>query len=132
LAHEYGHRAEAYELAVKGLDFAEWHGVPPNARPWFVRVFCSECNRLSSNNEVSTMTIETPEQAAQAQAQMEDFARLAHDVKIAVEALEDAFCGLADWPEHLFETMPELSAAAKTVADNARDWAKVGNADFEP
>jgi recombinational DNA repair protein (RecF pathway) len=46
LAHEHGRRAEAYELAVKGLDFAEWHGVLPNTWPWFVRVFCSECNRL--------------------------------------------------------------------------------------
>ena len=46
LAHEHGHRAEAYELAIKGLDFAEWHGVLPNTWSWFVRVFCSECNRL--------------------------------------------------------------------------------------
>ena len=46
LARQYGLRAEAYKLAVKGPDFAEWHDVPPSAWPLFVRVFCSECNRL--------------------------------------------------------------------------------------
>jgi hypothetical protein len=45
------------------------------------------------------MPNQTPEQAARAQAQMEDFARLAYNVKRTVDALEDAFCGLADWPE---------------------------------
>jgi hypothetical protein len=46
LAHEHGHRAEAYELAVKGLDFAEWHGVPPNEWAYFTSLFCDACNRL--------------------------------------------------------------------------------------
>jgi hypothetical protein len=46
LAHEHGHRAEAYELAVKGLDFAEWHDVPPNRWAYFTSLFCDACNRL--------------------------------------------------------------------------------------
>jgi hypothetical protein len=66
------------------------------------------------------------------QEQMENLARLAHGVKLAVERLEDEFCGLGDYPEHLFTSMRRLSAAAKAVADISLDWAQVSNADFEP
>jgi hypothetical protein len=76
--------------------------------------------------------METPEQAERAQCQMEGFARLAHNVKRAVETLEDEFCGLADWPEDLGEQIPQLAAAANLVAAAALDWASMCNADFDP
>src|SRR5262245_25288962 len=66
------------------------------------------------------MTIETPEQAEAAQQQMEEFARLAHDVKAAVERLKDAFCELADSPTSVAEALVQLSAAAATVANDGR------------
>jgi hypothetical protein len=78
------------------------------------------------------MPNQTPEQAARAQAQMEDFARLAYNVKRAVDALEDAFCGLSDWPEGIGETMPKLAAAANLAADWSCDWAQLGNCEFDP
>jgi hypothetical protein len=78
------------------------------------------------------MTIETLEQAAQAQQQIEDFARLARDAKIAVEQLADAFTELADWPEDIGAAMPELIAAANDIADGAWDWAKEGDCEFDP
>jgi hypothetical protein len=76
--------------------------------------------------------METPEQAERAQCQMEDFARLAHNVKRAVERLEEEFCGLADWPEDIGEKMPQLAATANFVADAALDWARMCNTDFDP
>jgi hypothetical protein len=53
-------------------------------------------------------------------------------VKIAVEALEDAFCGLADWPEDIGDAMPRLSCIADNIADAAFEWAQMCNADFDP
>jgi hypothetical protein len=73
------------------------------------------------------VTTETPEQVARAQEQIENFFHLAPDVQIAVEALEDAFCGLADFPEAIGEAMPQLSAAAHAVAGSAQGWAMLGN-----
>jgi hypothetical protein len=46
LAQAHGHRAEAYQLAVKAEDFAEWHDVPLDERLRFARLFCAECNRI--------------------------------------------------------------------------------------
>jgi hypothetical protein len=46
LAQAHGHRAEAYELAVKAEDLADWHDVPFDERLRFVRLFCAECNRI--------------------------------------------------------------------------------------
>jgi hypothetical protein len=46
LARSHGLRAEAYELAVKAEDLAEWHDVSFEERLRFVRTFCAECNRL--------------------------------------------------------------------------------------
>jgi hypothetical protein len=77
------------------------------------------------------MAIETSE-FERAQTQMENFARLAWAMKRAVEALEDEFCGLADWPEAIGEAMPQLAAAANVIADWALEWAQVSNADFDP
>jgi hypothetical protein len=74
----------------------------------------------------------TMEEFARSQEQMESFARLAHGVKVAVAALEDEFCGLADWPELIGEMMPRLAAAANAVANAACEWASVSNADFDP
>jgi hypothetical protein len=42
LAQAHGHRAEAYELAVKAEDFAEWHDVPLDERLRFARLFCAD------------------------------------------------------------------------------------------
>jgi hypothetical protein len=78
------------------------------------------------------MAIETLEEAAQAQLRMEDFARRAYAAKLAVEALEDAFIGLGDWPEDIGEAMPQLSRLAKDVADWSFDWAQMSNTDFDP
>jgi hypothetical protein len=78
------------------------------------------------------MAIETPEQAARAQAQIERFACLAHAVLRAVEVLEDEFTGLTDWPEAIGETMPRLSAAAELIASAAWEWAAQCNVDFDP
>jgi plasmid stabilization system protein ParE len=72
------------------------------------------------------MTIETPEQARRAQQQIEDVARLAAAVQRAVRKLEDEFCGLSDFPEHLAEAMPRLSAAANDCASITREWADIG------
>jgi len=75
---------------------------------------------------------ETAEQAAASQQQIEQFAFLAHATKAAVIKLKDAFGALADYPISVQEAMEELSTAAAIVADDARDWAKEGNADFNP
>jgi hypothetical protein len=66
------------------------------------------------------------------QAKIEDFARLACEMMRAVEALEDAFTGLVDWPEHIGKTMSVLAKAAKFIADEAREWARVSLANFNP
>jgi hypothetical protein len=66
------------------------------------------------------------------QAQMEAFARQAHAVKLSIEKLEDEFTGFSDYPEHLFENMRKLAAAAAAVALVSLDWASVSNADFDP
>jgi hypothetical protein len=66
---------------------------------------------------------------------MEDFARLAHDVKCGVEALETAFWGLDDWPDAVGEAMSRLCHAINVVvaaADEACKWATICNADFDP
>jgi hypothetical protein len=78
------------------------------------------------------MRVETLEQWEQAQAQIEDFARLAHNVKIAAEALATAFRGLADYPYMIEDAMPELSHFAREVAFQAYEWASLSNADFDP
>src|SRR5262245_25577581 len=72
------------------------------------------------------------EKFIRSQAQMEEFARVAHEVKRAVEALEDAFTGLADWPHHLGETMPVLADAAKFIANEAKEWANGSNTKLDP
>jgi hypothetical protein len=76
--------------------------------------------------------VETPEEAARSQEQVEEFARLAHNAKIAVEALQNAFCELEDWPEPLDEEMPELGRLAESVASWTHEWAMACNADFDP
>jgi len=63
---------------------------------------------------------------------MEEFARLAHDVKTVVERLKDACCELADSPTSIGEAMVQLSAAAATIANDACDWAASGDSDFNP
>jgi hypothetical protein len=63
---------------------------------------------------------------------MEEFARLAFEVKRAVERLEDEFCGLEDWPDIIGENMPKLAAAANAVANEAEEWARMCNDDFDP
>jgi hypothetical protein len=78
------------------------------------------------------MTIETLEEAARAQAEMEDLARLARDVKIIVTQFEDAFHKLQDYPEDLFDGLCQLTDAADAVAAITTDWAQVSNADFDP
>jgi hypothetical protein len=78
------------------------------------------------------MTVETLEEAAQSQLQMENFARLAHAAKLAVEALEDAFCCLEDSPEDVGDAMPKLSRLADDIAEWSLDWAQMSNADFDP
>jgi hypothetical protein len=78
------------------------------------------------------MAIETIEEAAQSQLQMENFARLAHTAKLAVEALEDAFCCLEDSPEDVADAVPRLSRLADNIADWSFDWASMSNADFDP
>jgi hypothetical protein len=79
------------------------------------------------------MAIETLEQWEQAQARMEDFARLAHNVKIAAEALNAAFHALADYPRTgILEAIPALSHLARFVANEAYEWASDSNADFDP
>ena len=78
------------------------------------------------------MAIETPEQAARSQAQVENFARMCWRVRRAVERLEDEFSGLADFPEAIGEAMPRLSAAAELIADAAEDWARLCNTNFDP
>jgi hypothetical protein len=78
------------------------------------------------------MTVETLEQAAQAQREIEDFARRARDVRIAVEALEGAYCGLADCPDGVGEAMHQLHRAAVFVATDALNWAWISNTDFDP
>jgi hypothetical protein len=75
---------------------------------------------------------QTPEQAARAQEQIENFARLAYKVSLAVKELEDEFCGLADFTEAIGDAMPRLSEAAEIIADSALDWARGSNADFDP
>ena len=69
---------------------------------------------------------ETPEQAEAAQRQMEEFARLAHDVNTAVEGLRNAFCELDDFPTSIGEAMVQLTAAAATIAHDALSWAEEG------
>ena len=76
--------------------------------------------------------MQTAKQAARAKQQIEDLARRASAMKRAVEALEDEFCGLADWPEDIGNAMPRLSAAAELLANAAKDWARLCNVDFDP
>jgi hypothetical protein len=78
------------------------------------------------------MEIETREQAAASQRQIETFARLAHSVETAVKELRGVFLELADFPLGIGEAMAELSDAAATIADDARDWAAEDNAAFNP
>jgi hypothetical protein len=78
------------------------------------------------------MTIETLEEARRAQEQMEDFAHLAHSVKLTVEQFENAFRELRDYPEALLESLCQLTDAAGAVAAIAADWAQVSNANFDP
>ena len=52
---------------------------------------------------------ETPEEAERSQQQIEDFARLAHDVRRAIKQLEDAFAALESSPELIAEDCPILS-----------------------
>jgi hypothetical protein len=78
------------------------------------------------------MTIETLKEAHRAQEQMEDFARLAHSVKLTVEQFENAFRELQDYPENLFESLCQLTAAAGAVAAIAVNWVQVSNASFDP
>jgi hypothetical protein len=85
-----------------------------------------------SNQGDNTMPAETLEEAHRAQKQIEDFARLAHNVKVAVEALGNASCNLADWPETIDEPLPQLRYAADVVADQTREWAMEGDCDFDP
>jgi len=66
------------------------------------------------------------------QEQVEDFACLAHDVKVAVERLERAFAALEGWPEPVGDNVPVLVETAKSIADWAVDWARVSNCDFSP
>ena len=79
-----------------------------------------------------TTHIETPEERARAQAQIEDFARRANDVKRAVETLERAFKELSDWPYAIGEVLPQLKQSASSVAYIALEWATLSNTDFDP
>jgi hypothetical protein len=76
--------------------------------------------------------VETSEQAARAQAQIEDFARRADAVKRAVAALEDAFNQLDDWPYNLGKVLSELKQSASSAAYITCEWATLSNADFDP
>jgi hypothetical protein len=78
------------------------------------------------------MTIETPEQAAQAQRQIEHFARLAYNVAITVEALANEFDCLDDYPESVGEAMPQLRTLADNIANTTIDWATANNTAFKP
>jgi hypothetical protein len=78
------------------------------------------------------MFVETRQEAARAQEQIEDFARLAHDVKLIVSRLESAFHKLQDCPEALSETLWRLTGAAGDVAAIAAGWAQEGDAGFDP
>jgi predicted RNase H-like HicB family nuclease len=66
------------------------------------------------------------------QAQAEELARLAHEMKRAVETLEDAFTGLGDWPDHLLGMMQRLAGIAKNIANQALEWASDNNVDLDP
>jgi hypothetical protein len=72
--------------------------------------------------------VETLEEARRAQEQMEDFARLAHHVKLIVTQFVEASLKLQDYPEDLFESLCLLIAAADAVAAIAADWAQSGGA----
>jgi len=101
----------------------------------FPRAICASCAQKNDSELLAVGgkdVIKREEEFTRAQAQMEYLACLAHDVKIAVEALEDEFCGLADWPEHLGEMMPQLAAAANAVAKETCEWARDSNLDFDP
>src|SRR5262249_6277630 len=74
----------------------------------------------------------TREQAAASQRQIEAFARLAHDVKAAVDQLQAAFHELADYPISVDVAIAQLSRLAATVARDAHDWAAEDNAAFDP
>ena len=79
-----------------------------------------------------TACFKKEERWTRAQAKMEEFARLAHEVKRAVDVLEDAFTGLADWPDLIFQAMPPLAEAADVVADEAFEWASMSNTELNP
>jgi hypothetical protein len=51
-------------------------------------------------------------------------------VKRSVETLEDEFCGLSDWPDHLFKAMSKLATTANFVAAVTFDWAEISNSNF--
>jgi hypothetical protein len=76
--------------------------------------------------------VETLEEAHRAQEQMEDLARLAHNVKLIVTQFEEAFLELQDYPEDLSESLCQLTAAADAVAAIAADWVQVSNTNFDP
>jgi hypothetical protein len=119
-----------------------------NPPPAFVLIYFENCNEFGIQGPICAScaqkndsdllaigikdAIKRMEEYARAQTQEENFARLAHEVKRAVEALEDAFTGLADWPDSIGEMMPQLADVAHDVADNAKEWARGGNANFDP
>lgn len=76
--------------------------------------------------------VETPEQAAASQRQIEQFVRQASSVHMAVAELQRAFKELADFPESVDAAMDSLVDAAATIADVACDWAASDNAAFTP
>jgi hypothetical protein len=87
---------------------------------------------LEEDEMTNPMPTETLEEAVCAQEQMEDLARLAHDVKTIVLRFEDAFHMLQDYPADLFGSLCQLTDAADAVASITLDWAQVSNADFDP
>jgi hypothetical protein len=118
---EAGHRPMkppfcAICLRTKDIQHYRWVGYKDGEK---LITLCTVCHKKT-------------EEFTRSQAQMEDFARLAYEAKRAVEALEDAFTGLGDWPEHLGEMMPRLADAANDVAHEALEWANGSNADLDP
>jgi hypothetical protein len=107
----------------------------PHIKMFSITGICANCAQKS---DAELLTIgskgiaKRTEKDDRAQAQMQYLACLAHNVKVAVETLEDEFCGLADWPERLGETMPQLAAAASAVAEDTYEWAQLSSADFDP
>jgi hypothetical protein len=95
------------------------------------------CDVIEAGHSIRTRReqgglVETPEQRARAQAQIEEFARRANDVKRVVEALERAFKELSDWPYAIGEVLPQLKQSASSVAYIALEWATLSNTEFDP